>query len=340
MPSVRSIFARHKLPLLLVACYVAGRFLPAPGVWLHELPIAPSQLTWLAPTMAQLLVAVLLYAAAVAVDWRSIVDVARRPLLLAGSVAAVWIVPTLVVRVASQLLVCFGDDEIALPLAVGFALVAAMPVANSAAAWTQQSRGNLSFSLSLIVISIVVAPWMVPLALRALGTPLDGTHDTMLRALTQQLAGVSFIVWVLLPTLAGLLTRAIAGDRWVEQRHTAFLIVASATALLLLNYMNAAIALPKLAATEIKAALPATLLISGLVCVSGHLVALALRAKVDVPTTRAIGYALGMKHTGLALALAAGALASEPLLIVPIITTTLVQHVVSATFHAFASETK
>jgi BASS family bile acid:Na+ symporter len=334
MPPLAHPLKRHLLPLLLVGCYVGGRLWPTPGVWLHNV----DPLGWLpevlAPSMAQLLVAVLLFAAALAVDWFKLAGVARRPLLFAASLAAVWLLPAALVLVGLWLLPQATQGETATALVAGFALVAAMPVANSAAGWTQQSRGDLCWCLALVVLSIVVAPWMVPAVLTLLGTSLAADQLVAFESLATQLAGVRFIVWVLLPTALGMLVRALVGGHRIDHRKPVLLVV-SAVALLVLNYMNAAVALPRLGESLTIPMLAATLAASVVLCVAGQLAGRLTAPLASHDTAVAIGNALGMKHTGLALALAGGTLASQPVLIVPIIATTLIQHMVAGAFHAF-----
>jgi predicted Na+-dependent transporter len=148
-------------------------------------------------------------------------------------------------------------------------------------------------------------------------------------ALVNQFSGLFFIVWVILPTLAGFLARiALTPERVAAAQ--AWLNLASASSLLLLNYINSALALPEirqspaplLAATALFAAL---LSVVGLV--AGWLIAWLMRMK---PETRiALMFGLSMKHTGLALILAGAVLANAPIATLMIVLATLMQHLLA-----------
>ena len=136
-------------------------------------------------------------------------------------------------------------------------------------------------------------------------------------------------MWVIIPTLAGFLCRyALAPARVAAAK--SWLNLASATALLLLNYINSALAFPKilqspsslLAAT---AALATMLSVVGLFF--GWLIAWLMRLQ---PETRiALMFGLSMKHTGLALILAGAVLDNAPIATLMIVLATLMQHLLA-----------
>jgi bile acid:Na+ symporter, BASS family len=106
----------------------------------------------------------------------------------------------------------------------------------------------------------------------------------------------------------------------------------SAAALLLLNYINSALALPQLAEFSsqllgMTATLAIALAAVGLALAG--LIAFVLR--LSNKAASALFFALSMKHTGLALILAAAVLADQPLAILLIALATLAQHVLAAT---------
>ena len=147
-----------------------------------------------------------------------------------------------------------------------------MPVANSAAAWTQQSRGELAWALALVVLSIVVCPWLIPLVLRLFGLSFSAAEADALEQLTTSFTGLEFVVWVLLPTAAGMIVRwAVGAERVV--RHRKGVLLLSAATLLLLNYANAAYALPQMRDELSFATLAVCVAIALLLCLVGLLVA-------------------------------------------------------------------
>jgi predicted Na+-dependent transporter len=108
-------------------------------------------------------------------------------------------------------------------------------------------------------------------------------------------------------------------------------VLASAAALLVLNYINAAIALPYLRESGVMVVAITTALALAVCTVglaAGWLMARLLRLPHDMRT--ALLYSLSMKHTGLALVLAASVLANQPVAILMIVLATLTQHLCAA----------
>jgi BASS family bile acid:Na+ symporter len=204
-----------------------------------------------------------------------------------------------------------------------------MPVANSSVGWTQNANGNLGLALALVVFSIVLCPWVTPNLLNLLGMSLSPNERADCEDLVNQFSGWFFIVWVILPTAAGLAFRYLMTPRRVEIASKWF-ILASAAALLLLNYINSALVLPGIRANSLAlvaatAALAAALSIVGLV-----LAWILARMVVVKPATQAaLMFGLSMKHTGLALTLAGAVLADQPLAILIIVLATLTQHLLA-----------
>ena len=325
---------RHRLPLLLLVCYAVALIVPGPGQLIHDLKLPTSWPDLARPSVSQLLVAVLLFLAALGVEVRRIPVVARRPALVVLMLAAVWVVPSLVVLLTWWTATLMVDPSTVTSLLVGFALVAAMPVANSAAAWTQQSRGELPWALALVVLSIVVCPWMIPLALRLLGLSFSEGEANALTALTSSFTGLHFVVWVLLPTAAGIVTRWVVGRERVA-RHRQVVLLTSATTLLVLNYINAACALPEMRDDFHLGWLVFCVAVAGVQCTVGLVAAQLLGEAFRVPggTTAALNYALTMKNTGLAIALASRVLEGSEIILLPVFTTTLVQHLFASAMH-------
>jgi predicted Na+-dependent transporter len=158
---------------------------------------------------------------------------------------------------------------------------------------------------------------------------LSDQEQAYCEALVAQFSGVFFIIWVILPTAAGLACRYLLTPRRVEFVGSWF-VLTSAAALLMLNYINSALALPKIHESPISLLVATTLLAIALSLVGlvlGWALAWLLRVK---PQTRsALMFGLSMKHTGLALILAGAVLANQPLAILMIVLATLVQHILA-----------
>jgi BASS family bile acid:Na+ symporter len=107
-------------------------------------------------------------------------------------------------------------------------------------------------------------------------------------------------------------------------------VLASAAALLLLNYIKSAQAMPHVRESTMALLLVATVLAAALSVVGIVLGwALAWATRVKPPTRAALMFGLSMKHTGLALILAGAVLKNQPLAILVIVLATLLQHVLA-----------
>ena len=195
-------FVRRHFLWLLVACYILAIAWPAPGIALRGWE-------WRSPAFAKvslaslLLLAVMLFIAALFTELNQLRIVSRHPFVLISALVAVWLGPALLVFAADWIMPSTVGGRSTAGLIVGFALVASMPVANSSIGWTQSAGGNLGLGLALVVVSIVLCPWITPNLLTFFGSSLaESAQDC--EALVNQFSGVFFIVWVILPTAAGL----------------------------------------------------------------------------------------------------------------------------------------
>lgn len=315
----------------LVASYGLAGIWPSTGLSLREWQLAASGWGGMRLSLPLLLLALMLFCAAIATDWRQIHDVLRRPATLLLSLAAAWLGPAILVVAAGWLVPWVVDGRATDGLLVGMLLVAAMPVANSSVGWSQHSGGNLALSLALVVLSIVVCPLSIPLLLKLLGISLSAHDQALSSRLVSELTGDFFIVWVILPTVAGVLCRNVVGEKRLETS-AGWISLASAAALLLLNYINASLAVPKIHQAPARILLATAVLAIGLSCVgiiAGGLLARLL--KLGAAIERSLWFGLSMKHTGLALTLAGAVLADQPLAILMIVLATLTQHLVAGT---------
>lgn len=320
-------FVRHHFLWLLVASYVVAAAFPWPGIalrsWEVESPAFPK-----ASLASLLLLAVMLFIAALLTELKELRIVSRHPFVLLLALAAVWVGPALLVFVAGWLMPATIGGESTAGLLVGFALVASMPVANSSVGWTQSAEGNLGLGLALVVVSILFSPWIAPNLLRFFGSTLaESAQDC--EALVNQFSGLFFIVWVIIPTAAGFLCRLLIGPGLVENARP-WLTITSAAALLALNYLNSVLALPKAGHSPPSLLLATVVLAIALGVIGiflGALIAWLLRLRPETRT--ALMFGLSMKHTGLALIVAAAVLSDEPLAIFMIALATIMQHVVA-----------
>ncbi|HEY3391540.1 MAG TPA: bile acid:sodium symporter [Lacipirellulaceae bacterium] len=318
---------RHFLWLLL-GCYALAAIWPGPGAWLRQWTWSPGSVPSL--TVPLVLLATMLFSAALLAEVAQIRAVIQQPLLVCVATLAVWIGPALLVILGGYLVPLFVSEQPATGVLVGLTLVATMPVANSSTGWTQNSHGNLALSLALVVLSIALCSFVTPGMLSALGMSLSASERAYFEALVNRFSGEFFIVWVIVPTLAGFACRWLLTPRRVALVAHWF-IFASAGALLLLNYINAAIALPPLTDSPLLVVFVTASFATALSAVgifSGWLIARLLRQPVEMRT--ALLFGLSMKHTGLALVLAASVLANQPFAILMLVLATLSQHLCAA----------
>ncbi len=322
-----AVFVRRHFLWLLIACYVLAVVFPGPGItvrnWSWSSPHFPN-----VPLASLVLLAVMLFAAAVLADLEQARIVSRQPLVVLMALAAVWLGPSLLTVAVGKLLpVSIGGTATA-GLLVSFALIASMPVANSSVGWTQSAGGNLGLSLALVVISILLSPWITPHLVNLLGMSL-GESRQQCELLVNQFSGSFFIVWVILPTTMGFAARQILPAFKILTLRPILTLV-SAAALLLLNYINSVLALPKASGSPVSVLVTTTLLATSLAAI-GIVLGWAIARLFRLPseTRTALMFGLSMKHTGLALILAGAVLSNEPLAILLIVLATLMQHVLA-----------
>ncbi|MCH7752498.1 MAG: bile acid:sodium symporter [Planctomycetes bacterium] len=313
---------------LLVMSYMLAAVAPGPGLAIRRLAFTRSTGDEISAPL--LLLALLLFCAAVVVRWSLMRDLLQRPGILLLSLLAVWIVPSAFVCLTGWLLPAILGTHVSAGMMIGLALVAAMPVANSSVAWTQNARGNVSLGLGLIVLTIVLSPVATPQMLNLMGLTLSEAETRHCEILVTRFSGMFFIIWVILPSAAGLVCNRVVGPGRIERARGSIRLV-SAVALLTLNYANASLAMPKVLESESVQ----TILFFAMMAVSLSLLGIAsarLMSRIlslDRGSSISLAFGLSMKHTGLALVLAGEVLQDEPRAILMIVLATLLQHVVA-----------
>lgn len=312
---------------LLMGCYLLAAVWPTPGRAMRIWRFTPTAVPAAEFTLPLVLLALLLFCAAVQTDVAQVRAIRSRPWPLLWGTLAVWIAPALLAIAAAFVVPHIVDQEATAGLLVGLALVASMPVANSSVGWTQLVRGNLALSLALVLVTIFLCPWVTPRLLGWLRLALSSPDPMLFQTLIDRFSGAFFIIWVVLPTAAGLACRHSLGGERVAAMAPA-LTVASVASLLLLNYVNASQALQDALRESPLVVLLTTVTMASAVSAvgmsAGWLIALLLR--LDGETRLALAFGLGMKHTGLALLLASEVLTQNHLANLVIVLATLAQH--------------
>lgn len=206
--AARAIHA--KLVWILVGTYALAGIAPGPGLAIRRLSagtfaIGRSRFELGAPT---LLLVLLLFDASLGstrANWRKLAG--RAHVALVGLFANSAFPLVLTLTLALILTRWHSADE-AQSLIVGLAFVAAMPIAGSSTAWSQNAEGNLTLSLALILGSTLLSQLLTPLLSRIVALATTGDYAEDLRELTGASTELFLAVAVEVPAIAGI------GLRW------------------------------------------------------------------------------------------------------------------------------
>lgn len=326
----------HKNFLIcLVLAYILAGIMPGPGLWLRHVGLPDIHLSGKEVLQVNLsvgMLALLLFNAGLGVKRQELRNLFTRPLLLSsGFVTNLFLPVTLVLLVKNALGMWHNNDELQ-NLLVGIALIASMPVAGSSTGWAQNSGGNMSLSLGLVLLSTIMSPITTPLILKDFGRITTGDYSEDLNELAVQGTNAFMGLTVVLPSVLGVLVALLAGQERIQKVKPG-LKLANYVLLLLLNYSNASISLPAVISFpdwDFLALVCGTCLV---LCLSGFTAGwlLSRLASADVSEKASLMFGLGMNNNGTALVLASLTLADHPAVMLPMIFYTLVQQVIAAT---------
>jgi BASS family bile acid:Na+ symporter len=254
--------------------------------------------------------------------------------LLITGLAANVLIPIGYIFCISLLLLLWHNPQEAQHILVGLALVAAMPIAGASTTWTQNSNGNLALSLGLVLFSTLLSPLITPWAFYVFGEMASKEYEAVLHQVSAYGSGGFLGLWVVFPSLLGLSIRM----SMPEARLAAvlpYIKLVNSVVLLLLNYSNAAVSLPKAVAEHDWDFLAITFTITAGLCLMAFAVGywLSCRFGLEQAETIALMYGLGMNNNGTGLVLASLTLAAYPRVMVPIIFYNLIQHLVAGSVH-------
>jgi len=233
---------------LLVASYAVAAVFPSFGAWIRDASLGRVALFGKGTTLSlpMIMLAFLLLNAGIGVKAAELNNLIRSSAILLTGMAANLIIPivfTLIVSVALSPWRPADEPDAVQNILVGLALIASMPIAGSSTAWAQNANGNLALSLGLVVFSTILSPLTTPLVLFFVGIMARGEYSQHLRQLAIHGTGTFLTICVILPSILGVLIRAIVGEtrlalagRWLK--------LANVVNLLLLSYSNASLALP------------------------------------------------------------------------------------------------
>ncbi|MEU6387928.1 sodium-dependent transporter [Streptomyces sp. NPDC046939] len=318
---------RRHLGWAVTAAYLAALLAPGPGEWLRRPhTIALAHAGALPVRSAACLLALVLFAAGLQVDVRTLGRLSRRPGILLTGIGLHLAAPLLIIPPVVLLLRQSPDSDGGSGLVTAMILIVAMPVAAGATVWTGKGQGDQPTMVALVLTSTLLSPLTIPLTVTLLSPLLSGGYAHTLAAAGQRLHSGSTLGAVVLPCAAGLLCRLLSPPRWTE-RLSSVVAPAALAGSLLLTYVNASGALGSFLARPRPLLLLAAVAVAALVCAFsfalGRLTARALR--LDPPVASSLTLACGMNNSSASAVLLTTALPDKPHLLMPVLAYGLMQ---------------
>jgi bile acid:Na+ symporter, BASS family len=280
--------------------------------------------------MPMLLLALLLLNAGMNIRLVAVHEWLRNGVALTSGLAGNLVIPLLYVLAVSQVLRVWHNPDEVQNILLGLALVAAMPIAGSSTAWSQNANGDMTVSLGLVLLTTVLSPVTTPLVLRTVALVTSGDYSEDLSELASYGTNAFLTLFVLLPSLTGVATRFLVGEKAINQAKP-HLKLFNIVVLLVLSYSNAAVSLPTAFRHPDIDFLSVTLVVVTTLCLlsfaGGWVIARATSASREQEP--ALIFGLGMNNNGTGLVLASASLAGHPLVMLPIIFYNLVQHLIA-----------
>ena len=230
---------------VIVFSYIAAALLPQFGRWIRcvDLGTFLAQQGKMNLTLPPLMLATLLFNAGLGMSLNELREMPHKAfMMLAGLFGNTAAPLAMIVAVSLTMKLWHNPDEVQ-QILTGLALVASMPIAGASTAWAQNANGNLAVSLGLILLTTLCSPVLTPIILHSVGFVTTGDYSEDLHELAANGAGGFLAVWVILPSLLGMLTHWILGEKRAALI-SPYLKLSNFSVLALLNYSNASISLP------------------------------------------------------------------------------------------------
>ncbi|HEY7424543.1 MAG TPA: bile acid:sodium symporter [Gemmataceae bacterium] len=327
-----SHFLHRNFIWFLVGSYGVAAIAPRAGLWIKDISLGHFNVFGepVRISLPMLLLALLLLNAGLGVQPAQLRHLLRRPWPLAAGLAANLFIPIVYIFAVSQTMRVWHNPEEVQHILVGLALVAAMPIAGSSTAWSQNANGDLTLSLGLVLFSTLFSPLTAPLTFELAEQMAEGEYAQALDNLETQGGGAFLLVCVILPSLLGIIGRRAVGEARTASAKPVLKLVNSVN-LLVLNYSNASVSLPQAVSHpdwDLLAVIGAIVVgLCLLAFTAGGLLGQLFRAE---PAQRiSLMFGLGMNNNGTGLVLATMTLANYPQVMLPIIFYNLVQHLVA-----------
>jgi BASS family bile acid:Na+ symporter len=325
---------QRRILWLLVGTYVLAALRPAPGLWLRAATVGRISFSAdaLRITVPALMLSFLLFNAGLAIRLGELRALMRRPLPLVMGLLFNLTLPVIYVLGAIALMRTCHPPEVdeLQDMLGGLALIACVPVAGSSTAWAQNADGDMPLSVGLVIFSTLLAPMTGPLALSCLRPLAVGGYAAGLGRLGTAGGALLLATSLLLPASAGLVAHQLLGlDR--SRRLLPILKPLNLGTILVLNYANAAVALPRLVEDPDSHFLTAAFGLALGLCLTLFSAGRMLASMIRLGRAQAVSlmFGLGMTNNGTGLVLASTALPEYPRIVLPILIYNLIQHLMA-----------
>lgn len=327
-----SHFLHQNFIWFLLGSYVVAALAPRAGLAIKNVSLGRLNLLGqhIHFSLPMLLLALLLLNAGLGVQTTQLRHLLRRPGSLFAGLSANLFIPVAYIFAVSQTMRLWHNSDEVQHILVGLAVVAAMPIAGSSTAWTQNANGDLSLSLGLVLFSTLLSPLTTPICFDLVEHMAQGEYRLVLDDLETQGGGMFLAICVILPSALGIAVRPLLGESRLAVAKPVLKLLNSLN-LLVLNYSNASVSLPKALAEPDWDFLGVILMIVVGMCVLAFTAGWLLSRwfRVEPPQRISLMFGLGMNNNGTGLVLATIALPQYPRVMLPIILYNLVQHIVA-----------
>jgi len=330
-------FISQKFIWIIIASYIIATVMPELGLKIRNFNFGNVNVlqSKLVISLPLLMLASLLFNAGLGVKAIELKHLLHKPFLLISGVLGNIVIPLTFIIVINLIMQFWHDQDELQQILVGLALVASMPIAGGSTAWVQNANGNLVLSLGLVLVSTILSPLLTPLVLHAVGFVATGDYAEDLHELASDGAASFLGIWVILPSLLGILANWVIGVHRISVAMP-YLKLINYVVLTLLIYSNASLTLPNAVFHPDIDFLIIILVIVTLLCISafasGYLLAHVFHA--DRKETVSLVFGLGMNNTGTGLVIASLALADHTQVMLPIIFYNLIQYLMASTVYS------
>jgi BASS family bile acid:Na+ symporter len=320
-------FTHRHFIWLLLGCYVCAALMPGAGLLIQNVSLG--QVAFFGESsrlsLSMVMMGVIMMNGALSVE--RMIGIVSSPKLLLGGLAANMFLPVVFLCLVSHIVAPRWGGENLEAIIVALALVSAVPVAGASTAYTQNTDGDVSLAVGFVLTSTFLSPLLMPVSLDLINHAAVGDYT---QALAELKGGGTFLILllsVILPSFIGLTLRLLIGASSIKSCKPILKLLNSACVLMMI-YINASIALPKILSNpDFEFLAFVFLFVTGLCLVdffSGWWIARLLGASRG--QCLAMMYGVGMNNNGTALVLGSLVFSHQPKFLVPLIFYGLIQH--------------